>query len=372
MSSGTKGSGDLGGGGYQGSGFYRNWAGANGKTEALPGGYTRAKWNNYAFVHATRFRPSNLWRCINGNTGLTYYVPQNVEFQFLGQPLLSSGEILSAQAKLARKVKGHSFNLAVNAAQGRQLGDMVVSNLGKLGRSILALKRGDFATAARQLGARPRTSKLKANDISGRWLELQYGWLPALSDTYEAAKAYEVITSKPRTSTVRAGISAQVNWEGHLAGSFATARRTCKYRISYIYEMTEQLTTARTLGLTDPLSVAWEVIPYSFVVDWFIPIGTYLEALNVVPFLTGRCMTTKSWVWDGEAAVNRAPLPGTFGGQYCISAVSDGPDICRSVVVVREVTSGLPGGVAFPSFNQGLRDKRIFNAIALAAQRFLS
>jgi len=35
--------------------------------------------------------------------------------------------------------------------------------------------------------------------------------------------------------------------------------------------------TADIIGLTDPLTAIWELTPYSFVVDWFIPIGDYLQ-----------------------------------------------------------------------------------------------
>ena len=33
-------------------------------------------------------------------------------------------------------------------------------------------------------------------------------------------------------------------------------------------------------GLVNPLSLGWELIPFSFVVDWCMPIGNFLEALT--------------------------------------------------------------------------------------------
>ena len=35
-----------------------------------------------------------------------------------------------------------------------------------------------------------------------------------------------------------------------------------------------------SLGLINPLLVAWELTTLSFVFDWFIPVGTFLEALT--------------------------------------------------------------------------------------------
>ena len=38
------------------------------------------------------------------------------------------------------------------------------------------------------------------------------------------------------------------------------------------------LAAAGALGLTNPLQLAWELLPFSFVADWFVPIGAYLSA----------------------------------------------------------------------------------------------
>lgn len=40
------------------------------------------------------------------------------------------------------------------------------------------------------------------------------------------------------------------------------------------------LRTLNQLGLVNPASLAWELIPWSFVVDWFIPIGPLLSVLT--------------------------------------------------------------------------------------------
>jgi hypothetical protein len=39
------------------------------------------------------------------------------------------------------------------------------------------------------------------------------------------------------------------------------------------------LATAQAVGLTNPALVAWELVPYSFVIDWFLPIGNWLTAI---------------------------------------------------------------------------------------------
>jgi hypothetical protein len=47
------------------------------------------------------------------------------------------------------------------------------------------------------------------------------------------------------------------------------------------------------LGLTNPLAIAWELVPFSFVLDWLVPVGTWLQSLDAtlgVKFV-GGCRT---------------------------------------------------------------------------------
>lgn len=335
-------------GGYPGktSREQKVWNGGDGKHEVVAGKY-RDKWNFYEMTYTYEssqpgqpgFAPGAV-SCTSGDFTTNFW---------------ANRDELQLQSKLVQRIKGHDFNLAVNLAQSKQLTNMCVSNIGKVARSIRALKRGDFTTALRQFGAKPRTSKLKSKDISGRWLEMQYGWLPAISDTYEAAKAYEALTTK-RTSRVSARhrIANSVNCSAHPSvlclGVNSQSRKI-------VYEMTEVLSNPRSLGLEDPLSVVWEVIPYSFVIDWFLPIGSYLENLAVLPFLQGRFCTTRFYKTDSSFTSSSDPF---YAGARRYGKYRK---------VSRVITSGL--NVQRPSFNPlplALSGKRIYNAVALAHQ----
>jgi len=284
---------------FTGVEFSKSWSGTDGKFEPYAGG-TRLKWNDFTTHIASRLRPSNLhgWYRYLGSPsaglqymGETYAVAAG--FNAFGQELVwSTADTNKLYSKLVEKVKGHDFNLAVNLAQMHQVSSMVVFNLGQFGRSVMALKRGDFATAARALGVKPRSSRLKPSDISGRWLELQYGWLPTLSDTYEAVKAFHAISEGPRSAIIRTSRELKGVYEGSQSPSQYSQTYQLKVTRRIQYEMYEEMSANRQLGLFDPLSVAWELIPYSFVVDWFVPIGTYLANLNAIPKLKGRFLTT--------------------------------------------------------------------------------
>jgi hypothetical protein len=350
-----------------GTRFYKTWTGGDGRTESYAGG-TRTKWNNYSctifrrsWAHRdlTFFRPGS---CGNYWVNTTYTIASV-------NPVVgwSANDELKLQQKLLSGIKSHDFNLAVNLAQTKQVTSMVDSNLRKLGRAALALRRGDFSTAARQLGAKPKSTRLKTSDVSGRWLELQYGWMPLIKDTYEASKAFEAISQGPRSSTVRTSRSVKLHREiGFGTSDYFLIDVDETYRKSIQYEMYEEMTVERQLGLMDPLSVGWEILPWSFVVDWFIPIGTYLENLNQIPKLRGRFLTTavtrQRWSNQRRHPTANEPCRQQFTGWVPCSQ--------ERVILSRTVSTTL--SVPFPRFRgQGaVHGNRVWNAIALAQQAF--
>lgn len=56
---------------------------------------------------------------------------------------------------------------------------------------------------------------------------------------------------------------------------------------NYIARIEEAGTIPQLLGLTNPELVAWELVPYSFVADWFIPLGDWMAARALVQRLKG-------------------------------------------------------------------------------------
>lgn len=343
MSSGTEGSTNVESGP---GGYYRSWSGDDGRYERYKG-KLRDKWNNYTCYIVRQY-------------GTPSSHPQKYYINISGKPnwskLWTTQEEAELQSRLVSKVRGHEFNMAVEAAQGGQTVSMVVSTLTSLGRAVRAAKRGDLRKACYALSVQPRKQKFTSRDISGRWLELQYGWLPMLSSVYEACSAYAAINER-RRSVVVAKKSISGRYNGAQSPNYS-GMGTWRYRKRIQYEMTEKLSVARSLGLLDPLSVAWELIPFSFVIDWFIPIGTWLDNLSVIPFLEGRSLTTITRTCDANGQGKATSI-------YYRGATSE----YHLVQVDRSKSVGL--STARPWFKplpDTMSPKRIFNAIALAHQ----
>ena len=323
--------------------FYRNWNGGNGKY--LSDG--RDKWNNYTLYHLME----------SDQIGQTTYEASTVSGPYY---TWTSADEMRLQSKLVKKVKGSDFNLAVNLAQGHQVVNMCASTIRHLARSLVQLKHGNISSAFRELGVTGSVVPLKSKDISGRWLEMQYGWLPLISDSFEAAKAFEALSMGRKSRIVATEkVERPVNLSASPGNYESKGNTTIIKRI--VYEMEEELSFGRSLGLTDPASVLWEILPYSFVIDWFLPIGTYLENLNVIPSLKGRFLTTTYQKTETRFTAALNPLwSGTRRHGHII-------ELTR--------TSALGLSTQLPKFVHpfdALTPRRIANAVSLCHQAFVA
>lgn len=333
--------------------FVNSAVGDDGRYETV-NGVLREKWNKYDAQFRREERTPGRTKDLPG-------LDRFWDCSVTPGSIMSSNDILSLQSRLSEAVKGHNFNLAVSAAEGKKTVDMVVNAITSIGGALRDLKRGKFESAARRFGVNRRPSQLSEKDLAGRWLELQYGWKPLISDVYESAKAFEAHTNTSRSSRVSVSLTREGVFNSSASPSSHSCIGTVKERWRIIYEMNEQMTIARSLGLTNPAVVVWELVPYSFVVDWFIPIGSYLENLGTIPYLNGRFMTVKVREFQGAAV--EVQSPGTHWIKYPTT-------FTRSKYINRAITGSLsvpkPG---FKTLPEAMSPNRIWNALALVTQR---
>lgn len=268
-------------------------------------------------------------------------------------------------SKIAEQIKGHGLDVGNSIGEGRQTARMAFGALNSLARAARAVKRGDVAGAARALGAGNPKKRVTSGDISSTWLGLQYGWLPLLSDVHEAATNWESVTNGPRKfSFVK---RKRVEWDvpDILATGGSHFQGKNWYGIRCKVVITENLSQPRSLGLMDPLGVAWELAPWSFVVDWFIPISTYLDTLNVFSGLDAVVYWTtyRKGRWQH---LDSYPLCDGWTG-----VLVQPQGFSEQIVIDRsEVQSVSVPPPKLVGFRDAMSPARIKNAIALAHQAF--
>ena len=210
------------------------------------------------------------------------------------RPSWSSVDVINmlneATTKALLKLGDRKVNYSASAAEARSAFTMFAGNTLRLTDALLAVKRGNFREAARQLRVRDwrRLARKDLNRASGKFLEFSYGWLPLCNDIAGSIDLWqEVMRKKPLTlssvgrvsaeSTVRPfsanGLSGQI-------GGKIDVEVGLLARLSDTYER-----IAAQSGVFDPISAGWELIPFSFVVDWVVPIGDLIEALQATACL---------------------------------------------------------------------------------------
>jgi hypothetical protein len=152
---------------------------------------------------------------------------------------------------------------------------------------------------ARRLG---KTAQSAARATADTWLEYRYGWKPLLLDADTiigsvtelgrplrkrlVARAHDKIEYKTQLNLS----GAPLGWLGIASGSATlTSSVTVDAGVFvdiYCPTTAEHLVKFFGLRPRDVLPTLWELTPYSFVCDWFMNVGDWLQAMLPVPGVT--------------------------------------------------------------------------------------
>jgi len=235
-------------------------------------------------VTCTNWVQKKRWTVFGYNT----YVPTSDTCLF---PLATRTETRrQAKYKALNKARDMKVNVAVLFGEGRQTVRMIAETAKTLGKAYRQFRKGQFSKAAKTLGIKKPTGSAANN-----WLSYSYGWSPLISDVKgmaELAAQQVALNGRPKRFTASGSHSIQSEFtfvttgQGGVcltADSRVSGTRTMQARAGLLCEVihTESNLAAQMgLGLWDPLLTMWELTPFSFVFDWFVDIGSWLEALS--------------------------------------------------------------------------------------------
>lgn len=280
-------------------------------------------------------------------------------------------------------MKDQKVNLAQAFAERQQTLDLLAATAVKIAESFNNLKKGNVVAAARALGGINPSRKMKKKfrkeferdpkqAAANGWLALQYGWKPLLDDVYGLAE----LTAQRVVKEIRGSAQASTRrtYERIIPCSFGdyglftgVARQKVTYIVKYkcSYWTTSDATHLLTqIGLSNPALIAWELTPYSFVADWFIPIGNWISTFDAtlgLAFRSGSKSVIKQYDTTWEV------LKGTSDASADLSAVASSRRLTDQVD--RTVLSAFPS-VTLPSFKNPLSLTHAANALALLKSAF--
>lgn len=262
-------------------------------------------------------------------------------------------------AKLYAKVQDEKANLALMAAEGNKtiglISDIFFSGI----RFARSLKKLELAKAGKVVGA-------SRQQLASRWLQFVYGVQPLMS---EVNKIIEDISGSCKA--VRKYSASSTRELTHVSSTTPSPTSvTTSYTIKLTVKAAVLVDTSVSIpkaavsyGFAQPLAVAWELVPFSFVADWFYPLGGWLTSCHALDSNVMSFYYTDFIKTDIEySSYHFRNTSQTQGG-------GSGPSGTKTAVYCKRSIQAVPP-LPLPSLNtQPFSPRRVYNALALLLQR---
>lgn len=224
-----------------------------------------------------------------------------------------------------------------------------------------------------------KTTASAARATAEAWLEYRYGWKPVILDCKTAVRAVHeartravgqlrerrVARGKEVAQEKRAvSYDVPIWWmwtSGTHALGTASVERSIEVNAGVIYDYdvvsSAYQQTYDTLGLRprDTVATVWEVIPWSFVVDWFVNVGSWLNMVVPDPRVTvlGRWVTridkrlvkyaagkfVYNWSYAGHPYSDTGSYPGREVETFSMSRDTQPQTTYHPVLTVKPLSS---------------------------------
>lgn len=220
--------------------------------------------------------------------------------------LLVAQAVAKARDRFNAKA-GESASLLITFAERGQAMTMITSRLKQLIGFTIALKKGSHYLAAQALGILKNPKLLKIylqkvkmklfkktpkwnprksrkgdarfhKIIANNYLEFHFGWSPLVGDIHSATQILQAPVPDGKT---KASATLKDNylsgWYGYYNNTFIERKTVIRVGIQATVSVTNRnLFLADRLGLLNLAAVPFELVSYSFVLDWFVNVSEFL------------------------------------------------------------------------------------------------
>lgn len=136
---------------------------------------------------------------------------------------------------------------------------------------------------------------MSASTAGNAWLQYRFAWTPLLHDIVDSYKAQAEREKKGKSFRQRVG--DKFSWSKSVASDTGYGDRMTLVRDGWVgmsctYHVSDQ-TLASVGSIDNPASALWDMVPYTFVVDWVVDISTYLslQSATLGTSFTSGCST---------------------------------------------------------------------------------
>lgn len=272
----------------------------------------------------------------------------------------SPGWMLTEQDLLDHAPDPELMNLYVQRAAGRIYagGHDSLTFLAELSKT-----RKMAAGIINDLGGVLAARRIPDLSIAGRWLEYRYGIRPLVADFNQLSRQIQNLDGERKRWSERAGKTSYTNVvddesTGQYTSSHWRADTYTTYSVSTRGSVTADIDVSRYQ--LNPFITAWELVPFSFVIDWLVDVGSVLEAISFLAYVDAY---TASYGYRIDAVRQYVHEPTSFKNKYSGS-------YSRNYVSTASLVRRIPTTITTNSRLDVRLDKlKVIDLVALIAQR---
>lgn len=214
-------------------------------------------------------------------------------------------------SRIQKIAYGSEFNPAVFAAESGEALRMISNSAIRIGSALRRLRVGDLHGLFEALGIEPNAGFIASyrrrgaavnstKGLSQSWLELIYGWLPLLHDMEDGAHYIaDVMTGAQKPSCIRVSRTWAEYRSCPTPAYTSGFQKVVDVRTLRIKVATWNAEPRYRPSWASAATVAWELMPWSFVFDWAVPVGPYLETMRTASSISGEFTTSHTLVRTG-------------------------------------------------------------------------
>jgi hypothetical protein len=215
-----------------------------------------------------------------------------------------------------------------------------------------------------------------ASKAAGNWLEYRYGWRILYFELLDLQKALSSLDER------RTRFSDRVGWSQHTTNSSSSVLNTgggayCPMDFLDTIEVSTRGAITADINPPkfrfNPVTTGWELVRFSFIVDWFIQIGQWLEALSFLALVSDYTAAGGTYASIKRVATSSGPYftspttyldlePGTMTATLKVTtrtpqlvAIHPFASIKLDVGKVLDLAALFYGGVTKSPFRRSLR-----------------
>jgi hypothetical protein len=230
---------------------------------------------------------------INGPWGCVILIPGSLTLPPFS--LFTDGEIQSAIDIAATsawsKSNGSNAQLLVDLGEGRQTLQMFQKPMSAIKPLLRAINNSRKVQLAGRIGS------AAFQTTSNLWLQYRYGIRPLVSSVNSIVKEVGQFRKKKRSTYRGKYTLSRSSGLSYPLVDFKTTSQVqetrsdeIEIRAGILLEELVELHTALGVDASGMLSLPWELVPFSFVADWFINVGDFIQ--GIMPSLTKSPLAT--------------------------------------------------------------------------------